>query len=178
MVNPDLNKEESALNSSYYNVLSHTNVDSIWRGDMGIPNFEFLEFTDHMRFEPVGDHGEFYDHSLITPCYKKYFLNEGDFQHLKIGITYDHQQDIYEVDGVAMNRDDEIDIERNYYFIDDQYYVIYDDVKSSDHNSPNQFMNQLHFASLPVNNVTDVLDTNFVTPGKYRYLLTQSIFDH
>jgi hypothetical protein len=150
--------------------LEDLNVDSIWAGDDNI-DWDWSDFHPDW-YEPVGDHGSITDAELLTPCYKNYFIQNNKIQHLKSHIEYDHEQDHYELNGQPLNCDDDILIDRNYFMVDDLYFIIYDDVTSYDPNSQNEFCNQLHFGSIPVDSnglLDDSLDSLDVSIYRYQY---------
>ena len=134
--------------------------------DLGNPNNYNFKYRD---FEPIGqtwfewDHEELgippVDYLSFNPAQREYFVEHNDKQHIKVSISYDHPQlrvneigeTMGEYNGLAT---DIIDIERNFYFVDfdsdNSYFVIFDEVTSSDTENSNDFMNQLHFAVHPV----------------------------
>lgn len=168
MVNPDTLREDDALDSDYYDILEDVNVDSIWAGNVSWSSWS--DFHPEKWFEPVGDHGSVTNAELLTPCSKNYFIQNNKIQHLQSLLEYDHEQSYYELNGQPLNTDDDILIDRNYYMIDDSYFIIYDEVTSLDHNSQNEFCNQLHFGSIPVD-VNGLLDDSLDSLGVslYRY---------
>jgi hypothetical protein len=200
MVNPyrgitEGHSESLELERDYYNPLDYYNgnhtVNSIidyWNDidylgeDLGNPNNYDFKYRD---FEPIGQTWLSSEHNNTgippvnfppyNPAQKEYFIDNNNIQHLQISVSYDHPQLQY---GGAYNGEpsDIIDIKRNFYMInrasDNPYFIIYDEVLSSDPFIENEFMNQLHFAVHPVtgNNTVyqwnDVLET--YDDGKFK----------
>ncbi|MBT5419938.1 MAG: T9SS type A sorting domain-containing protein, partial [Candidatus Cloacimonetes bacterium] len=129
-------------------------------------------------FEPVGWINEVFSTKEKTnPANKQYFLENSNIQHLQINIIYNHPQADYNG-----NSNDIIGLNRNFYSMDidesNPYFIVYDEVASSDTCSANEFVNQLHFALHPVvgnnnyylgiDNLTNVSEINSEN-GKFTY---------
>ncbi len=176
--------EEDELNMDYSDPFSYNNITTsiidYWNDgcpnkkspdkwiDFGNPN-NYRFFKD--AFEPIGPQGSYGKTIPKNQATKQYLIDNEEMQHLRIDIKYDHPQhrSIYPK---ALNKDDVIDISRNFYFIDieeeEPYFIIYDNVVSSDNSNVNEFMNQLHFALYPTSTNTyytgtenlDISDSN------------------
>ncbi len=139
--------EENELNGDYRDLF--TSLDEWNDPEDNNPNHIKFKFN---RFEPIGDAGDFNDVIPLNPAHKNYLISNNSITHLQIELDYDHPQSHYPPELV----NDEINVKRNFYSIDLEseipYFIIYDELTSSDHSIENDFMNQLHFALYPVPN--------------------------
>ncbi|HPR17350.1 MAG TPA: T9SS type A sorting domain-containing protein, partial [Candidatus Cloacimonadota bacterium] len=166
--------EQSELSMDYWHAVDFYNTYSVtlaqywndWRPDYGSPPFpedpEWIDLGNPNNykfkgdgFEPIGPQGGRYGVDHKNPAYKNYLICNEYIQHLKINIVYDHPQGDVIYPG---NINDTISIARNFYSLDiedeNPYFIVYDTVGSSIHNSENEFMNQLHFALYPTSENT------------------------
>jgi hypothetical protein len=136
--------EDDELEYDYWTL--DGNLD-LWNGEAtNIVEFQFN------KFEPIGQSGEWDDNEPKNPAIKNFLIKNKNIEHLQVEVEYDHPQG--EAHYPANKYADLIDITRNYYSFDieeeNPYFIIYDEIDSSDPNIENVFMNQLHFAPSPV----------------------------
>ena len=157
MVNP-YDDYYNAYSSSTFNLIEENELSGDYRdlftdfdewNDPADNNPNHIKFK-YDRFEPIGKSGDFNNVIPINPSQKNYLISNSDVSHLQVEIDYDHPQSHYPADLV----NDEINVKRNFYSFEleseNPYFIIYDDLSSSDHTKTNEFMNQLHFALYPV----------------------------
>ena len=164
MVNPEWQDETHNEDDELLYDYSDSLISDVWNG----PSYNEYAFN-YRDFEPIGRTWEYsqHDDDEIPPAnfppynssQRNYIIENEDIEHLQVEITYDHPQLEYggEYNG---NADDIINVKRNFYFVDknleNPYFIIYDEVSSSDNSFSNTFMNQLHFAVHP-----DEYNTNY-----------------
>ena len=166
MINPDwadglanCYDENDELNDY---LIYRENEDCWNNGNDVFDNFEWRVY------EPIGWSGR---EEPQNPAEKKYYLYNEDIEHLQVEVLYDHPQTAYP----EVNRSDSIMVQRNYYIMrannDEPYYIVYDNLESSDLTIENTFMNQLHFAIFPINNPDDITSSSNIESnnGKFTY---------
>jgi len=99
--------------------------------------------------------------SCPNPSFKEYFIHNDEIEKLRIYLDY-------EDDPVG---DDTVRVTRNHYFIDDNYFVIIDDVENfnSGSNNSNLYWNQLHFK--PYHSTTSYSYENVTLDGNNIFCL-------
>ena len=174
--------EEEELNQDYrdlFDDVDENDDDDIieWNDsntDANIRDLNHVVF-EYGSFEPIGSRRWFDDTEIFNPVRKNYLISNENISQLQIELDYDHPQ----VDYPEILRDDVINQQRNFYSFDLDsdypYFIIYDELTSSDHTITNQFMNQLHFALEPDENnnefspLPDPINDPSLSEGKFTY---------
>ncbi|MCK4313125.1 MAG: heparinase II/III family protein, partial [Candidatus Cloacimonetes bacterium] len=163
MVNPQCNNDyENVEDELFYDYTNIRNSLYNWN-DSTCTDPNYYNFN-YYSFEPVGRCYYPYpdlpssqysvglpDSPLIpkNPAFRNYLIDNDNVQHLQVEIEYDHPQAGETYSNYNGNPNDIINIKRNFYGLNfnegNEYFIIYDNLESSDQSNPNVFMNQLHF---------------------------------
>lgn len=93
------------------------------------------------------------DVSVPNPAFKEYFINGINIDNLKIYMDY-----IEDPLG-----SDKITVYRNFYYIDDTYTIIYDQIDNDNETNNNPYWNQLHYAAYSGETSNTNISENLVT---------------
>ena len=90
----------------------------------------------------------------IDPANKLYLLENENFSHLKIHVTDPNPEGRFD-SGI----ENPCDVYRNFYMIDNNYYIIYDEIVNQS-NHENKYRNQIHLNNTDDPNVSIIIDPN------------------
>ena len=178
LMNPEWAEEELELTLDYNDIAdpcelvdpNGPNVPSNWIG-----NIDHHIWNPERKYEPLGkafdrgagDASALENPTIYNPSEKLYEVYNSEVEHIKVKIPYYHLQ----VDGGQYygDPDDDIDLFRNYYFFDNSYYIIYDELVNLDNLGQNEFCNQLHFGVRDNNDNNEIINCYDNGEFFYRY---------
>ncbi len=130
IINPDSTDIENSELKGEFSELTEWCTSGNTTDYVSLNQKDPIGYTDKFNYHTTND--------ILSPSYKDFLISNDLLQHLKVSVEYNNKMP--DNNGTAHP----CEVIRNYYMIDDQYYILYDVVENTEQFT-NKYRNQIHF---------------------------------